>query len=100
MSREEVLKRLKDMEKYTEEYIEELGKVLRTFDVEKLREFVDKRSDIITKPGRSFYENDAYMKGAMAKMIVARTDMPKELKEEAMMVLDVLGWDYDLGETE
>ena len=80
------------------DYTKELGEVLRTFDVEKLREFVDKHSDIITKPDRSFYENDGYMKGTMAKMIIARTDMPEELKEEAMMVLDVLGWDYGLGE--
>ena len=79
-------------------YAKELGEVLRTFDVEKFREFVDKRSIFITEPDISFYKNDGYMKGMMAKMIIARTDMPKELKEEAMMVLDVLGWDYGLGE--
>ena len=71
------------------DYVKELGEVLRTFDVEKLREFVDKHSILITKPERILYENDGYMKGAMAKMIIARTDMPEELKEEAMMVLDL-----------
>lgn len=80
------------------DYAKELGEVLRTFDVEKLREFIEKYSNIITKPHRSFYENDGYMKGMMAKMIIARMDMPDELKEEAMTVLDVLGWDYGLGE--
>jgi len=77
------------------DYVKELGDVLRTFDVAELRKFIDKHYCILDK---SFNENDAYMKGMMAKMIIARTDMPKELKEEAMMVLDVLGWDYGLGE--
>ena len=79
------------------EYAKELGEVLKTFDTAKLREFILEHWDmyrILTSP--ELIANDKWLKGAMAKMILARTDMPEDLKEEAKKVLDEMGWDYEI----
>lgn len=77
------------------EYVKELGEVLKTFDVEKMREFINEHGEIYHHINYNLIFNDKWVKGCMAKMIIARTDMTEELKDEAKKVLDEMGWDYE-----
>ncbi|MBR0456509.1 MAG: hypothetical protein IJJ01_07540 [Firmicutes bacterium] len=79
------------------EYAKELGEVLKTFDVQKLRHFILEHWDMyrhLTAP--ELINDDSWLKGCMAKMILARIDMPDDLREKAKEVLDELGWDYEI----
>lgn len=76
-----------------EQYAKELGKVLRTFDPEKMRKFSEKRNPGLLERYPSL-ANDRYMRGSMAKMVLIRTDMGYKTKAKAREILDDLGWDY------
>lgn len=79
------------------EYATELGEVLKTFNVTKMRLFILDHWDeyrLLTAP--DLIIDDGWLEGCMAKMILARTDMPDELKERAKHVLDLMGWDYEI----
>ncbi len=80
------------------EYSRELGDVLRTFDVSKFRQFVLDHLDLYLPSLVTIdrLTDDKFVKGCMAKMILARTDMPVELMCKAKKVLDEMRWDYEI----
>lgn len=73
-------------------YVTQLGKVLKTKSVENLTEFIAKE-----RPQLGF-QNATYRvrEIAMWKMIANRTDMPKELRDEAIKWLIGHGCDTRL----
>lgn len=79
------------------EYARELGKVLRSFDTGRMRKFVQKHKDMYSKEAMSCFENnnDSWLLGAMAKMVMNRTDMSATDRNIAMAILDAMGWDYE-----
>ncbi len=73
-------------------YVQQLGKVLKTKSVEKLTEFVAKE-----RPELGFqYATYKVREIAMWKMIANRTDMPKELHNEAVEWLTSNGYDIEV----
>ena len=66
-------------------YAEELGKVLKTKDIKKLRKFCKKW-------GLEVPKDDEVLEIAMHKGICARTDMPLDLKTESMLWLMERGY--------
>ena len=78
------------------EYATELGEVLKTFNVTKMRLFILDHIDMYRKVDFINLTDDRFVKGMMAKMILARTDMPEDLKAKARNVLDRMGWDYEI----
>ena len=78
------------------EYATELGEVLKTFNVTKMRLFILDHIEMYRKFDLNLLTDDRFVKGMMAKMILARTDMPEDLKSKARNVLDRMGWDYEI----
>ena len=74
----------------SDNYIQQLGKVLKTKSVEKLTEFIAKE---IPEVG---FQNATYevREITMWKMIANRTDMPKALRKKACKWLVAHGYDY------
>lgn len=73
----------------SDNYVQQLGKVLKTKSVENLTEFVAKE-----RPELGFQYAPYQMREiAMWKMIANRTDMPKELHDEAVEWLTSHGYD-------
>ena len=68
-----------------EKYAKELGKVLKTKDVKKLREFCEKWD--LEAP-----EDDDVLEMSMHMSICTNTDMPLDLKTESMLWLIERGY--------
>lgn len=81
------------------EYAKELGEVLQTFDIKLFRQFILDHIELYsTNVGNSLLLmcDDRFAKGMMAKMILARTDMPIRLKQQAKQILNDMEWDYGI----
>lgn len=78
------------------EYAKELGEVLKTFNAEKFRQFVKEKDPMRYYSNLNILEVDQYALGTMAKMILARTDMPEDLIEKSKAILDELEWTYGI----
>lgn len=66
-------------------YANELGEILKTFDVDKLNDFIERNKNFY---GKDFYDRwtTASLKAkemTLCKMILARTDLSSELKLKA-----------------
>ncbi|MBS4872243.1 MAG: hypothetical protein KHZ78_05345 [Peptoniphilus sp. oral taxon 375] len=66
-------------------YAEELGKVLKTKDIKKLRKFCKKW-------GLEAPEDDEVLEISLHKMIYARVDLPNSIRTESMFWLMERGY--------
>ena len=85
---------MNDIERY--EY--EFGKVLRTFDVERFKRFIEKNKTLYD-PYMYLMAKDKpnwWFEGVMAKSILNRHDMGIKEQMRAKAILDALGWDYNI----
>ena len=77
------------------EYAAKLGDVLRTFDPNQMRAFIEEhRSMYRVIP--DLIKNDEFVLGTMAKLICSRTDMDEATIARAYDILDDLGWDDEI----
>lgn len=81
-----------------ERYTQELGKVLRTFDVGLFRGFITKHKRLYNQVAYDFTKDkpDWWFEGMMAKMVLSRYDMGLREEMRAKAILDALGWDYSI----
>lgn len=81
-----------------DQYVKDLGKVLRSFDTGRMRGFIQKHKDMYSKEAVFCFENndDQWLLGVMAKMVMNRTDMSATDRNIAMAILDAMGWDYEI----
>lgn len=82
-----------------EKYIKELRKILMSFNTDAMRRFVLKYRALQTPQVIHYatHAEDKYLRGSMAKMVLASNNMPKETIERAKRILDELNWGYGLG---
>ena len=80
------------------EYATQLRKVLITFDTDRMRDFVEEHRGLYSATALYFFEHndDDWLLGTMAKMVIARTDTSEEHKARAREILDGMGWDYEI----
>ncbi|MBQ3321908.1 MAG: hypothetical protein IJH05_03575 [Firmicutes bacterium] len=80
------------------DYAQELGKVLKSFDTTRMRGFIAKHKEMLDEEAVYYFEkyDDQFVLGAMAKMIMCRTDMSVKDRNIAMTILDKMGWDYEI----
>lgn len=80
------------------EYAAQLRKVLITFDTDRMRDFVEEHRDLYSATALYFLEHndDDWLLGTMAKMVIVRTDIDEENKARAREILDGMGWGYDI----
>ncbi len=73
-------------------YYVELLKVLKTFDAERMREFVRKHKDIYPSGDEMCHLDDLSIQGIMSKMILHFNDISAKDIQKATTILDKLGW--------
>lgn len=78
-------------------YAKELGEAVKDFDLHNFKRFLLKHVTWEQIAGGLFDHSDEWYKGLMAKIILARTDMPGYAKKKAKEHLDKLGWSYNIG---
>lgn len=80
------------------EYAKELGKVLKSFDPKRMRKFFKKHRRLYNPMLVKFMDDndDQWVLGVMAKMVMSRTDMSDKDRKKAMAILDQKGWDYEI----
>ena len=80
------------------EYAKELGKVLKSFDPKRMRKFFKKHRQLYNPMFVKFMDDndDQWVLGVMAKMVMSRTDMSDNDRKKAMAILDQKGWDYEI----
>lgn len=80
------------------EYARKLGEVLKTFNPQRMRKFINANRKLYYKTALGFFDNydDQWLLGTMAKMIMNRNDMSEEYKSRAREILDEMGWDYEI----
>lgn len=80
------------------EYARQLGSVLRTFDTDLMRKFIQDNRDLYGKGvAEAILSNDdSFIKGMMAKMIMNRNDMSLNDRNKAKAVLNEMGWDESI----
>lgn len=80
------------------EYAKQLGAVLRTFDTDLMRKFIQDNRDLYGKGvADAILSNDDYfIRGMMAKMVLGRVDMSLNDRNKAKAVLDEMGWDESI----
>lgn len=80
------------------EYAAQLKKVLITFDTDRMRGFFKEHRDLYSATTLHLLEHndDQWLLGTMAKMVIARTDISEEHKAKAREILDRMGWSYDI----
>lgn len=76
------------------EYSIELGKVLRTFNPTEMRKFIEDHRYLYGKGyPELFLENDDYfIRGMMAKMVMNRNDMSLNDRNKAKAILNEMNW--------
>ena len=81
-----------------ERYVKALRKVLISFNTNAMRRFVKKHRELYSPAALIYAENaeDKYLRGAMAKMVLASNNMPNKTVERAKRILDELNWDYGI----
>lgn len=75
-------------------YSKELGDILRTFDPELMREFI-KRNRHLYPQGIAdalLSNDDWFIRGMMAKMVINRTDMSFNDQKKARVILNKMNW--------
>lgn len=77
-------------------YEKELGKVVRSFDVDRFKGFIEKHKGYFNSYYFTIGKDDEWFLGCMAKIVMNRNDMSVKDKEKAKEILDKLGWDYEV----
>ena len=79
-------------------YSKALGEVLRTFDPNKMRQFIDENRDLYQKgmADAMLSQDDTFIRGMMAKMVMNRTDMSLNDRNKAKAILNEMGWDESI----
>lgn len=75
-------------------YTKALGEVLRTFDPSEMRQFIDENRDLYQKgmADAMLSQDDTFIRGMMAKMVMNRTDMSLNDRNKAKAILNEMGW--------
>lgn len=81
------------------DYTKELGDSIKDFDVHKFKMFLARQLTYENLERGLYSHTDEWYEGLMAKMILARTDMPDDTRKRAKEALDKLGWDYSIYKT-
>ena len=80
------------------DYVRELGIVLRTFDPTKMRQFIEDHRYLYGKgyPELFLQNDDYFIRGMMAKMVMNRTDMSQNDRNKARAILYEMNWDESI----
>ena len=81
------------------DYAKELGDSIRDFNVHKFKMFLARHLTYESLERGLYNHTDDWYEGLMAKMVLARIDMPDDTRKKAKEVLDKLGWSYSVYET-
>lgn len=76
------------------EYVKELGRVLRTFDPSEMRKFIEEHRYLYGKgyPELFLQNDDYFIRGMMAKMVMNRKDMSFNDRNKARAILQEMDW--------
>lgn len=82
------------MSEQVSEYVKELGIVLRTFDPKQMRKFIEDHRYLYGKgyPELFLQNDDYFIRGMMAKMVMNRTDMSQNDRNKARAILYEMDW--------
>lgn len=87
-------------EEMIKDYVRTLNKVLKSRDVERFKRFINAnlylQSEEIREIYRQHENDDEWLKGSMAKMILNSRKMDLETRRWAFEQLHKLGWDKEV----